>query len=85
MRMILLAVLTLGLASPAFADNDRPSHAEKNHVLAALRAAGCSNPSKIERDDGGFKAKHAHCRDGVYKVKLSRRYHIVKKERDGDD
>jgi hypothetical protein len=73
------------LATPALADDDTPTTAQRASVLKAIRAAGCSNPTKIERDDGGYEVDNARCRDGVYDLKLSANFKILSREKDDND
>lgn len=85
MKMLLAATAVIALATPAFADNDMPTKAQRASVMKAIRAAGCTNPTKVERDDGGFEVDNARCKDGVYDLKLSADYKIISREREDND
>lgn len=85
MKMLLAALVTVALATPALADNDTPTKAQRASVMKAIRAAGCTNPTKVERDDGGFEVDNARCKDGVYDLKLSADYRIVSRDKDDND
>ena len=77
--------MTVALATPAPADDDPPTKAQRASVMKAIRAAGCTNPAKVERDDGGFEVDNARCKDGVYDLKLSAGYKIVSRDKDEND
>ena len=85
MKMLLAALATVALATPALADDDTPTKAQRTSVMKAIRAAGCANPTKVERDDGGFEVDNARCKDGVYDLKLSADYKIVSRDKDDND
>lgn len=76
------AVAALLMTTPALADNDTPTAQERAGVIAALKKVGCTNPTEIEREDGGFEADNAKCKDGVYDFNLSRDYKIISRERE---
>lgn len=70
----------LSVAAPAFADDDHVGPRARASVLAALKRAGCTSPAKIERDDGGYEVDRARCRDGIFDVKLSGNYKMLRRE-----
>jgi len=83
--LLLAALATVTLATPALADDDTPTKAQRASVMKAVRAAGCINPTKVERDDGGYEVDNARCKDGVYDLKLSANFKIVSREKDDND
>lgn len=85
MKLLFAATAAAMLATPALADDDTPTRAQRASVMKAIRAAGCTNPAKIERDDGGFEVDNARCKDGVYDLKLSSSFQIVSREREDND
>ncbi len=85
MKMLLAALATVALATPALADDDTPTKAQRASVMKAVRAAGCTNPTKVERDDGGYEVDNARCKDGVYDLKLSADFKIVSRDKDDND
>lgn len=85
MKMLLAALATVVLATPALADDDTPTKAQRASVMKAVRAAGCTNPTKVERDDGGYEVDNARCKDGVYDLKLSADFKIVSRDKDDND
>jgi hypothetical protein len=85
MKMLLAALATIALATPALADDDTPTKAQRASVMKAVRAAGCTNATKIERDDGGYEVENARCKDGVYDLKLSADFKIVSRDKDDND
>lgn len=85
MKMLLAALATLAITTPALAEDDTPTPAQRASAMKAVGAAGCSNPTKIERDDGGYEAENARCKDGLYDLKLSADFNIVSREKDDND
>lgn len=85
MKMLLAALATVAIATPALADNDTPTRAQRASVMKAVRAAGCTNPTKVERDDGGYEVDNARCKDGLYDLKLSADFKIVSRDKDDND
>ncbi|WP_277982707.1 PepSY domain-containing protein [Sphingomonas faeni] len=85
MKMLLAALATVAIATPALADDDTPTRAQRASVMKAVRAAGCTNPTKIERDDGGYEVDNARCKGGLYDLKLSAGFKIVSRDKDDND
>ena len=85
MKMLLAALATIAIATPALADDDTPTRAQRASVMKAVRAGGCTNPTKIERDDGGYEVDNARCKDGLYDLQLSADFKIVSRDKDDDD
>lgn len=86
MRKLIVLGLLAAIAVPAGAQDrdDRVSPRERAAVLKSLRSAGCSNPTQIERDDGGYEVDNARCRNGVFDMKLARNFRIIGREREDD-
>lgn len=85
MKMLLAALAAVAIATPALADDDTPTRAQRASVMKAVRAAGCTNPTKVERDDGGYEVDNARCKDGLYDLKLSADFKIVSRDKDDND
>lgn len=85
MKMLLAALATVAIATPALAADDTPTRAQRASVMKAVRAAGCTNPTKVERDDGGYEVDNARCKDGLYDLKLSADFKIVSRDKDDND
>ncbi|WP_162233737.1 PepSY domain-containing protein [Sphingomonas sp. Leaf17] len=85
MKILLAALAIVAVATPALADNDTPTRAQRAAVMKTLRAAGCTSPSNIERDDGGYEVDNARCKDGVYDITLSADLRMVSREKDTND
>jgi len=85
MKMLLAALAAVAIATPALADDDTPTRAQRASVMKAVRAAGCTNPTKVERDDGGYEVDSARCKDGLYDLKLSGDFKIVSRDKDDND
>ncbi len=85
MKMLLAALAAAAIATPALADDDTPTRAQRASVMKAVRAAGCTNPTKVERDDGGYEVDNARCKDGLYDLKLSADFKIVSRDKDDND
>lgn len=85
MKLLLAAMAAGAIAAPAYADNDTPTPQQRAAVMKAIAAAGCTNPSKVERDDGGFEVDNARCKDGIYDLKLSADFKIISREREDND
>lgn len=84
-KLITFALLS-AIAVPAVAQDrdDRVSPRERAAVLKSLRSAGCSNPTEIERDDGGYEVDNARCKNGVFDMKLARNFRIISRDREDD-
>ena len=54
-------------------------------MIKSIRAAGCTNPTKVEREDGGYEVDNARCKDGVFDLKLSSDFKIISREKDDND
>lgn len=85
MKMLIAALATFAIATPALADDDTPTPAQRASVMKAVKAAGCTSPTSIERDDGGYEVDNARCKDGVYDLKLTADFKIVKREKEDND
>lgn len=81
MKMVLAALAAAAIATPALAD-DSPTQAQRTSVMKAIKAIGCTNPTEIERDDGGYEVDNAQCKDGVYDLKLSADFKIISRDKD---
>lgn len=81
MKIVLAALATIAIATPAFAD-DTPTQSQRAAVIKAIKTAGCTNPTEIERDDGGYVVDNAQCKDGVYDLKLSADFKIISRDKD---
>lgn len=83
--LTLVAVPAVALAQNTAKWEDQPVTAkERTSVITALRAIGCTNPTRIERDDDGYEADNAKCRDGVYDIDLDRRFRVIDRDREDD-
>ncbi len=84
-KLIIFALLS-AVAVPSVAQDrdDRVSPRERAAVLKSLRSAGCSNPTEIERDDGGYEVDNARCKNGIFDMKLARDFRIIGREREDD-
>lgn len=83
MRTIVLAVATMAVVSPAFAD--RPVTArEHSEISRAIGAHGCKGGRyEFDRDDHRYEVDDARCSDGrEYDFELDPWFRITKKERD---
>lgn len=82
--LVLAAAIALPTAAVASDDwDDQPvTDAERASVMAALDAAGCTNPTSIERDDDGYEADNARCADGVFDIDLDREFNIIDRDRE---
>ena len=81
---LVLAALALPAAAIAQTEwEDRPvTQEERVQVLAALEQAGCTEPTKIERDDDGYEADNAKCAGGVFDIDLDRDFRIIDRDRE---
>ena len=81
-----LAVAAIALPAAAIAQTeweDRPiTPEERAQVIVALEQAGCTNPTKIERDDDGYEADNAKCATGVFDIDLDRDFRIIDRDRE---
>jgi len=82
MRRLLPTLAFAALATTA-AWADRPvSDAEREKLVAALKAEGC-NGGEIEFDDGKFEVDDASCADGKkYNFEFDASFKMIKKELD---
>lgn len=85
MKLFLATFAAVSLATPALGDDDTPTRAQRASVMKAIKAVGCSNPTSIERDDGGYEVDNARCKDGVYDLKLSSGFKVISRDRDDND
>jgi hypothetical protein len=77
----LLAVPAAVVANDTW--EDQPvTEAERAKVIAALEAAGCSDPREIERDDDGYEADDVRCADGVFDIDLDKEFKIIDRDRE---
>jgi hypothetical protein len=81
LRLLSILAVTAFATSAAWAD--RPiSQAEREQLVAALKADGCSG-GEMEFDDGKFEVDDARCADGnKYDFEFDTGFKMVKKDRD---
>ncbi|MFC3101898.1 PepSY domain-containing protein [Altererythrobacter lauratis] len=88
MRILTIAAaiaLPAAAITPALANDwdDQPITAEERaRVMAAIAAAGCTNPDSIERDDNGYDVDNAKCEGGVYDIDLDKAFNITERDRE---
>lgn len=85
MKLLFAVMVAVAAASPALADNDTPTPKQRAAVMKAINAAGCTNPLGVERDDGGYEVDNAHCKGGIYDLKLSADFKIISRDREDND
>lgn len=79
----LVALPVAALAQGGVEWEDQPMTAqETEQVTAALTAAGCTDPTSIERDDDGYEADNARCENGVFDIDLDREFRIIDRDRE---
>ncbi|HRY08224.1 MAG TPA: PepSY domain-containing protein [Hyphomicrobiaceae bacterium] len=75
------------VATPALADDQKPSADEAKKVTEVLATMGCSGHEDIEketRSDGGyhFEIDDAVCDGAQYDIKLDKDFKLISKERE---
>jgi hypothetical protein len=82
MRRLLPALAFAVLATTAVWADRPVSDAEREKLVAALKAESCSG-GEMEFDDGKFEVDDARCADGnKYDIDFDASFKMIKKERD---
>jgi hypothetical protein len=70
-KKAMLSILLVGMAMPVFADSYVPGPLPLSTVIQRLDAAGYQNLTKVEYEDGKYKAKLSNSDGAKIEIKLS--------------